>query len=162
VARQPPVRVDVRVIAATNRDLPEVDPNRRFPVHLYYRLNVFPIDVPHCVSEVPIFLKSPCFSWRAFPRNSERKYKACACDGRPLMSYSWPGNIRELQNVIERAVILSQSSVLELEADVIPILMPADSSIMDDQSNAVEGILLQRPHFPYSGRNRARSYCHCA
>jgi len=58
-----------------------------------------------------------------------------------LMSYSWPGNIRELQNVVERGVILSQSSVLELEADVIPALMPADSSIMDDQSNVVECIL---------------------
>jgi formate hydrogenlyase transcriptional activator len=57
------------------------------------------------------------------------------------MSYSWPGNIRELQNVVERGVILSQSSVLELEADVIPALMPADSSIMDDQSNVVECIL---------------------
>jgi formate hydrogenlyase transcriptional activator len=57
------------------------------------------------------------------------------------MSYSSPGNIRELQNVIERAVILSQSSVLELDSDVIPVLTPAVASNLDDQSNIVESIL---------------------
>jgi formate hydrogenlyase transcriptional activator len=56
-----------------------------------------------------------------------------------LTNYAWPGNIRELQNVIERAVILSQSSVLELEPDLIPALTPADSStIADDSSTAVQ------------------------
>jgi formate hydrogenlyase transcriptional activator len=52
-----------------------------------------------------------------------------------LSHYAWPGNIRELQNVIERAVILSQSSVLELEPDLIPALKPADSSTIADQSS---------------------------
>ena len=51
-----------------------------------------------------------------------------------LSNYSWPGNIRELQNVMERAVILSQSSVLELEPDLIPVLTPADSSNGGDRS----------------------------
>jgi formate hydrogenlyase transcriptional activator len=56
-----------------------------------------------------------------------------------LTSYSWPGNIRELQNVIERAAILSQNSVLELEPDLIPVLTPADSPAIGDRSSeAVE------------------------
>jgi formate hydrogenlyase transcriptional activator len=54
-----------------------------------------------------------------------------------LSSYSWPGNIRELQNVIERAVILSQSSVLELEPDLIPVLTPADSPDRGDRAAEV-------------------------
>ncbi len=137
-----PVKVDVRVIAATNRNLPESIKAGDFRSDLYYRLNVFPIDVPPLRQRGTDISQIAMFFLARFSKKFGKKIQ-----GMPratvdrLMSYSWPGNIRELQNVIERAVILSQSSVLELEADVIPALMPADSSIMDDQSNVVECIL---------------------
>jgi formate hydrogenlyase transcriptional activator len=137
-----PVRVDVRVIAATNRDLPESIRTGDFRSDLYYRLNVFPIDVPPLrqrgsdISQIAVFFLAR-FS-KKFGKKIQGMPRATVDR---LMSYSWPGNIRELQNVIERAVILSQSSVLELEADVIPVLTPAVASNMDDQSNIVESIL---------------------
>jgi len=137
-----PVKVDVRVIAATNRNLPESIKAGDFRSDLYYRLNVFPIDVPPLRQRGTDISQIAMFFLARFSKKFGKKIQ-----GMPratvdrLMSYSWPGNIRELQNVVERGVILSQSSVLELEADVIPALMPADSSIMDDQSNVVECIL---------------------
>ncbi len=137
-----PVKVDVRVIAATNRNLPESIKAGDFRSDLYYRLNVFPIDVPPLRQRGTDISQIAMFFLARFSKKFGKKIQ-----GMPratvdrFMSYSWPGNIRELQNVVERGVILSQSSVLELEADVIPALMPADSSIMDDQSNVVECIL---------------------
>jgi formate hydrogenlyase transcriptional activator len=137
-----PVKVDVRVIAATNRNLPESIKAGDFRSDLYYRLNVFPIDVPSLRQRGSDISQIAMFFLARFSKKFGKKIQ-----GMPratvdrLMSYPWPGNIRELQNVIERAVILSQSSVLELEADVIPVLTTADSSIMNDHSNIVESIL---------------------
>src|SRR6266478_6444791 len=117
-----PVKVDVRVIAATNRNLPESIKAGDFRSDLYYRLNVFPIDVPPLRQRGTDISQIAMFFLARFSKKFGKKIQ-----GMPratvdrLMSYSWPGNIRELQNVIERAVILSQSSVLELEADVIPV-----------------------------------------
>ena len=137
-----PVKVDVRVIAATNRNLPESIKAGDFRSDLYYRLNVFPIDVPSLRQRGSDISQIAMFFLARFSKKFGKKIQ-----GMPratvdrLISYPWPGNIRELQNVIERAVILSQSSVLELEADVIPVLTTADSSIMNDHSNIVESIL---------------------
>jgi formate hydrogenlyase transcriptional activator len=135
-----PVRVDVRVIAATNRNLQESIGTGGFRSDLFYRLNVFPIDMPPLrerQSDIPqlamFFLAR--YS-KKFGKNIEGMARATLDR---LTNYAWPGNIRELQNVIERAVILSQSSVLELEPDLIPALTPADSStIADDSSTAVQ------------------------
>jgi formate hydrogenlyase transcriptional activator len=107
------IRVDVRVIAATNRDLEQMVRERQFRADLYYRLNVFPILVP------PLRERSediPQLVWHFVRRFAERMNKDI--DAIPdgvmdmLKLYDWPGNIRELQNFIERAVILSSGPVL--------------------------------------------------
>ena len=123
-----PVRVDVRVIAATNRNLPESIRTGNFRSDLFYRLNVFPIDVPPLRERRSDIPQLAMFFLARFAKKFGK-----GLQGMPqatvdrLSNYSWPGNIRELQNIIERAVILSKGAVLELEADVFPALTPADA-----------------------------------
>jgi formate hydrogenlyase transcriptional activator len=135
-----PVRVDVRVIAATNRDLQEAIAAGTFRSDLFYRLNVFPIEVPPLRERRSDIFQLAMFFLARFAQKFGKHIQ-----GMPratvdrLNSYSWPGNVRELQNVIERAVILSQRSVLELEPDVIPVLTSSGSSgISDGSSEAAE------------------------
>ena len=137
-----PVRVDVRVIAATNRNLQESIRAGEFRSDLFYRLNVFPIDVPPLRERGSDIPQLAMFFLARFSKKFGKKIQ-----GMPratvdrLMNYSWPGNIRELQNVIERAVILSQSSVLDLEPDLIPALPSAGpSSITDRTSESVNPV----------------------
>ena len=108
------LHVDVRVIAASNRDLAEMISERAFRSDLYYRLKVFPIMVPALrerVEDIPTLV-------RYFTQRYARKLrKAITSIGSETMSalcrYPWPGNIRELENFVERSVILSRSSMLE-------------------------------------------------
>jgi len=102
------VRVDVRVIAATNRDLEEMTRAGAFRADLFYRLNVFPLTVPPLRERgEDIVLMAEAFASK-FARRSGRSIAPLGqgCKAR-LLSYSWPGNVRELQNVIERAIITS-------------------------------------------------------
>jgi formate hydrogenlyase transcriptional activator len=116
------VRVDVRVIAATNRDLQEAVAAGRFRSDLFYRLNVFPLRVPALrergadIPALAMFFLGQ-FS-KKFGRRIDRVSEATMDR---LVRYAWPGNIRELQNVIERAAVLCQGSVLELEQDLLPV-----------------------------------------
>ncbi len=132
-----PVRVDVRVIAATNRNLQESISKGEFRSDLFYRLNVFPIDLPPLrergtdIAQLAMFFLAR-FS-KKFGKSIQRMPQATI---ERLIKYSWPGNVRELQNVIERAVILSRSSVLELEPDLVPALTPADSADVDVGDNS--------------------------
>jgi PAS domain S-box-containing protein len=116
-------RVDVRVIAATNRDLEKAVAERRFREDLYYRLSVFPIDVPplrdrsdDVVQLASHFLERTCKDFGNRPLTLSRQQAAL------LKRYDWPGNVRELKNVIERAVILSQGKVLRLDLAMANIL----------------------------------------
>lgn len=108
--------VDVRVIAATNRDLEELIGNGEFREDLYYRLSVFPIDVPplrergdDVIQLARHFLEKTCADFGRKPMQLTQSQADW------LRSYSWPGNVRELKNVIERAVILSPRNVLRLD-----------------------------------------------
>jgi PAS domain S-box-containing protein len=108
--------VDVRVIAATNRDLEQAVAEGRFREDLFYRLSVFPIDVPPLrergddVIQLALhFLERTCQDFGHRPLTLSQQQAAL------LKQYNWPGNIRELKNVIERAVILSQGKVLRLD-----------------------------------------------
>jgi formate hydrogenlyase transcriptional activator len=133
VGSNKPVRVDVRVIAATNRNLQESIRTGQFRSDLFYRLNVFPIDVPPLRERRSDISQIAMFFLARYSKKFGKEIQGMArATVNRLSNYAWPGNIRELQNVIERAVILSQSSVLELEPDLIPVLAPADSSTMDD------------------------------
>ena len=133
-----PVSVDVRVMAATNRNLLESIRTGDFRSDLYYRLNVFPVDVPSLRDRRSDIPDLAMFFLSRFSKKLGKNIQGVARDTLDrLASYSWPGNIRELQNVIERAVILSQGSVLELEPDLVPVLGPADSSATGDRFSVV-------------------------
>jgi len=109
------VDVDVRVIAATNRDLTEEVRQNRFRDDLYYRLNVFPITLPSLRErreDIPLLAQHLANRFaRAMPRAIKPIPDSVA---RALQQYDWPGNIRELENVIQRAIILSPDGVISI------------------------------------------------
>ena len=109
-------QVDVRIIAATNRDLKVEVEAGRFREDLYYRLNVFPIEVPPLrkrQDDIPLL--APHFLEVSAKKFNVTKPKLSQAHIEQLKHYDWPGNIRELQNVIERAVITAQSGRLRLD-----------------------------------------------
>src|SRR5437867_3105146 len=115
------VRVDVRVIAATNRDLEEAVRAGRFRADLFYRLNVFPLRVPPLRERASDIPQLAMFFLSRFAKRFGRQVDTIASETMDrLVSYPWPGNIRELQNVIERAVVLSRGPALELDRDLLP------------------------------------------
>ena len=131
-------KVDVRVIAATNRDLKKSIVNGEFREDLFYRLSVFPIDVPplrerenDIIQLAQHFLEQTCLD---FSREVLALTKTQADN---LRSYNWPGNVRELKNVIERAVILSKGKVLRLDLSMPDLLTDFDlakeSEIHEDE-----------------------------
>ncbi len=112
-------RVDVRVVAATNRDLDQAMEQEKFRPDLYYRLAVFPIEVP------PLRLRRediPLLVWHFVTKKQIRLGKSISRIPKEamdtLVNYDWPGNIRELENIIERAMILTDGSTLMLDGFV--------------------------------------------
>jgi transcriptional regulator with GAF, ATPase, and Fis domain len=111
-----PVHVDVRVIAATNRDLKAAIANGSFRRDLYYRLNVFPVQVPPLRERKDDLLMLVEYFVQRYASRAGKHLRSI--DKRTLdllQAYDWPGNIRELQNVIERSVILSSGSVFSVD-----------------------------------------------
>ena len=108
-------QVDVRLVAATNRDLAEMVEANEFRADLYYRLNVFPIHLPPLRErweDIPLLVRHFV---QYFARRMNKTIDTVSCETmQALTHYSWPGNIRELQNLIERAVILSPGPVLQV------------------------------------------------
>jgi DNA-binding NtrC family response regulator len=115
-----PIAADVRVIAATNRDLPAAIAAGAFRSDLFYRLNVFPIDMPPLRErKEDIHLLVEYFMNRGLgPEQRARRVHPRAME--LLHAYSWPGNIRELQNVVERALIVSPEEELTVDASWLP------------------------------------------
>jgi formate hydrogenlyase transcriptional activator len=116
------IRVNVRIIAASNRDLDKAIQEGRFRADLYYRLNVLPMVLPPLRqrrSDIPLLT---AFFVERFARQLGKQITGVTQDSMDILSrYDWPGNIRELQNVIERAVVLSRGSVLRLGRDLLPV-----------------------------------------
>jgi len=118
-----PIRVDIRVIAATNRELEQDVRSGRFREDLYYRLNVVPLRVPPLRQrreDVPALAN---FFVRKFSEQVGRNVTGLSREARALLAaYEWPGNVRELQNVIERAVVMGSSEVVTPDdlADLLP------------------------------------------
>jgi len=111
-----PISVDVRVIAATNRDLPAAVAAGTFRQDLFFRLDVFPIAVPSLqerVDDIPLLVE---YFVGRFAKEAGKTIRHIGRDTlKQLQDYHWPGNIRELQNVVERAVILSESDIFVVE-----------------------------------------------
>jgi predicted ATPase len=121
------VRVDVRIIAATNRNLEEEVRAGRFRGDLFYRLNVFPLRVPSLSERQTDIAQLVMFFLSRFSKKFGKKIESVSQESMQLLvSYSWPGNVRELQNIIERAVVLSQGSILTLDKNLFPFLETAD------------------------------------
>ena len=110
------LKVNVRLVAATNRDLAKMVKEGGFRADLYYRLNVFPIRLPSLrerSTDIPLLARFFLDKFARKMGKSIRDLSPRACER--LLGYSWPGNIRELQNVIERAAILARGSLLEID-----------------------------------------------
>jgi transcriptional regulator with GAF, ATPase, and Fis domain len=110
------IKIDVRVITATNRDLAAAVANGSFRQDLFYRLNVFPIEVPPLRDRTDDILMLVEYFVRRYATRAGKKFSSI--DKRTLdllQNYDWPGNIRELQNVIERSVILSSGNAFAVD-----------------------------------------------
>ena len=123
------IRVDFRLIAATNRDLEDMVAKREFRADLYYRLNVFPIRIPPLRErreDIPLLVR---YFAQRFAKGLRRSIESVSRESMEMLCrWSWPGNIRELQNVIERAVILSQGPVLTVPRSEFESPSPLTSS----------------------------------
>ncbi len=115
-----PVKVDVRVIAATNRDLEAMVKDNRFREDLYYRLNIIPITIPPLRNrrdDIPPLID---FFISKHGHSSQRKIRGLSASGRNLiMNYSWPGNVRQLESAIERAILLCEGD--EITSEDLPV-----------------------------------------
>lgn len=118
VGGQAAIKVDVRVIAATNRNLLQEVAEKNFREDLYYRLNVFPLTTPPLrdrLDDLPLLVN---FLLDKYAMKIGKKISGISEQSMSkLKAYRWPGNIRELENIIERAVILADSATLEIDAD---------------------------------------------
>ncbi len=123
------IKVDVRVIAATNRDLNAAVSSGSFRSDLFYRLQVFPIEIPPLRERrEDIALLVEYFIDR-YSRKAGKNIRHVSQETLELLqSYAWPGNIRELQNVIERSVILCESDIFSIDESWLPLPLPATES----------------------------------
>jgi len=111
-----PIAVDVRVLAATNRDLETAVQSGAFRQDLYYRLNVFPIEIPPLrerVDDIPVLVEYLIERYAKQAGKSIRNIKKQTVE--LFQAYDWPGNVRELQNVIERAVVLCDGETFAID-----------------------------------------------
>jgi transcriptional regulator with PAS, ATPase and Fis domain len=129
-----PIAVDVRVIAATNRDLASAIKDGRFREDLYYRLNVIPISLPPLRErreDIPILAR---YFVRRFAAETKKIFSEITVDAEAkLVAYPWPGNVRELANVIERAAVLGDGP--EITGEDLPLRIA-----ITDMENTVEGL----------------------
>ena len=139
--------VDVRIVAATNRDIEQMVAERQFRMDLYYRLNVFPIMIPPLrerADDIPLFVRH---FLRQFARRHGKSIEYVADDVMAiLVRYHWPGNIRELQNLIERSVVLTRGAELRAPiADLTNQELPDNNALTlaDAQRAHIFATLLQ-------------------
>jgi formate hydrogenlyase transcriptional activator len=142
------IQTDVRIITATNRDLQREVNAGRFRSDLYYRLNVFPIHSPSLSErhdDIPILVDYFISRFAARMGKRVRQVDRRTLDA--MQGYSWPGNIRELQNVIERGVILADSDVFRLEPGTLLeqspkyVASPVRESVANEEQARIEAIL---------------------
>ena len=135
-----PIAVDVRVIVATNQDLEAAVARGTFRADLFYRLNVFPISVPALrqrADDVPVLVEYLVerFAKRAGKRITRIEQRTMAL----LQAYDWPGNVRELQNVIERAVVLSEGETFSIDESWLKAKAPATNG--EQERTTIEAAL---------------------
>ena len=147
------IKVNVRVVAATNRDLEELVREGKFRADLFYRLNVVPLRVPALrerASDIPLLAT---FFMQTFAKRLGKSMTQVSDETmRRLTNYPWPGNIRELQNVIERAVILSPGKTLVLAEELrAPAHRGAPSPVPASSKDGHNNKPAMMPSFPAGG-----------
>jgi len=139
------LKVDVRIVAATNRDLRKAVRDGEFREDLFYRLNVFPIDLPPLrarVEDIPLLVQF--FAQKYAPRVGRRIDGVDPDTMIALSRYAWPGNIRELENLVERALILNTAPVLKIPSEMLSVHTPDQRA---EIASAATG-LHRLPQFP--------------
>jgi formate hydrogenlyase transcriptional activator len=148
------IRTDARLIAATNRDLSQAAADSRFRSDLYYRLSVFPIHVPALRErrdDIPMLVEY--FTARCCERMFNKKIEHIDRETmRALVDYDWPGNIRELQNVIERGVILAENGILRVDPSILGIRGASESLSQSDVLHQRERELIESALAETKGR----------
>ena len=149
-----PVRVDVRVIAATNRDLPAAVKAGTFRADLFYRLNVFPINVPplrNRPDDIPLLARHFLKQYGVKLGRSCKDIDEESLER--LIRYTWPGNVRELENVIERAMILSRDPLLRIDEHILgsqgapSMVLPPPAGLKDlEQRHILQTLTLTNWH----------------
>jgi two-component system nitrogen regulation response regulator NtrX len=152
-----PIKIDVRVIAATNKDLSVQIRNGNFREDLYYRLNVVPIHIPPLRERREDISELIHYYLDYFARDSNRKKKTISANAQDFLikDYSWPGNIRELKNLIERLTILTSGDVIELMDIKNNIPQPQELSVASSDS-----FVLQEKGLRAAKENFERKFIH--
>jgi formate hydrogenlyase transcriptional activator len=131
-------KVDVRIIAATNRDLQQEVSVGRFRADLYYRLNVLPVRVPPLRERREDIPQLALLFVQRYAKRIGRTIAGVSRESMErLVAYPWPGNVRELENVIERALVLSAGPVLEVGPDLLPKVLPSEMPGMASAAGSV-------------------------
>ena len=131
------VKVDVRLIAATHRDLEKDVQTGKFREDLFYRLNVFPISIPPLRErDSDVILLAEAFINKYCKRAGETQCELDEFNRQCLLAYSWPGNVRELQNIIERALIIKKGNQLNLPS-LLSIETPAASISVENEERVL-------------------------
>ncbi len=148
------IKVDVRIITATHRNLFELIRENKFREDLYYRLNVFPIEVPPLRErENDVVLIADTFINKFARRNGKKIQPLTEAQKVLLKSYYWPGNIRELQNIIERSVILADNGILDLHTT----LATDKTSVRNSVQASDERILTKDEFLEFEKQNIIRA-----
>ena len=158
-----PIEIDVRIIAATNRDLEQEIRRGAFRSDLYYRLNVITLHLPPLRErrdDIPIL--ADYFLARYAASSTGRSLRLSEDARAALQGYDWPGNVRELENALERAAILTKRDVIEVDALPVRVSEPAPSSFISDRPPANPTLeLVERAYIQYvlqaEGGNKARA-----
>lgn len=154
-----PVKVNVRVIATTNRSLEKMVEAGAFREDLYYRLNVIPLQVPALRSRpLDIELLTRHFIATSCAENGLSEKRIADSALMKLKTYRWPGNVRELQNVIERSVLLGKHDVVEADDILLPEIASADQPSFSPGMTVGEAErLLILKTLEFTGQNRTRA-----
>ena len=138
------IKVDVRAIAATNRDLKEVVKNGTFRSDLFYRLNVFPLAVPALrerKDDIPLLVN---FFLSRFGKKLGKEVRGVSQKSMDnLLRYDWPGNVRELQNIVERAAVLASGPIVQIDESMVGSGEAARDSVVDTLENAERNHILR-------------------
>ena len=151
------IKVDVRLVAATNRDLMQMISEREFRTDLYYRLSVFPISIPPLRERADDIPKLVRYFTQKYSRRMNKHVESIPAETMELLvRYPWPGNVRELENLIERAVILTRGATIQIpRAELRPATESASPVTLQEAERDHIRRVLEKANWVVGGPNGA-------